>query len=140
MQFIEGHKSPFPFPSYSQPTPTTTSSKRRNHVFKVGGPIHRSRAITTLLQKKIRQVYPVWCSGYIITLNSSKSYVKSWGSVPIWGVRTPRPPGGCDHASSPTHNPWKSVMCDFHITLSHQADSQFESSQPIVKWSPCILA
>ena len=49
--------------------------------------------ITTLLQKKIRQVYPVWSVlvGYIITLYSSKSYVKSWGVRPNFGeVWTPQ--------------------------------------------------
>jgi len=33
-----------------------------NHVFKVGGSNFLVYGITTLLQKKLRQVYPVWCS------------------------------------------------------------------------------
>ena len=36
--------------------------------------------------------------GYIITLYSSKSYVKSWGPSKFWGGRTPRHPSGCTHA------------------------------------------
>jgi len=36
--------------------------QERNHVFKVRGPVSWSIGITTLLQKKIRQVYPVWCN------------------------------------------------------------------------------
>ena len=57
-----------------------------NHVFKVEGPIHWSRVLLPFYRKKFRHVYPVWCSRfYIITLYSSKSYVKSWGSVQILG-------------------------------------------------------
>ena len=52
--------------------------------------------ITTLLQKKIiDRSTQFGAVGYIITLYSSKSYVKSWGVHPDFGeVRTPR---GCTH-------------------------------------------
>jgi len=35
--------------------------------------------------------------GYIITLYSSKSYVKSWGCVEIFGRSWPPTPSGCAH-------------------------------------------
>jgi len=47
--------------------------------------------------EKIRQVYPVWCSRYIITLCFSKNYVNSWGSVQILGRSRPPTPSGCAH-------------------------------------------
>jgi len=58
----------------------TTSSKLGSNSLVYG--------ITTLLQKKIRQFGAV---GYIITLYSSKSYVKCWGSVQIRGSGPPDP-------------------------------------------------
>ena len=45
--------------------------------------------ITTLLQKKINR-YTQFCAvGYIITPYSSKSYIKSWGSIQILGRSGP---------------------------------------------------
>jgi len=68
----------------------------RNHVFNVGGPI------TTLAQKKLDRSTQFGAVDYIITLYSSTSYVKSWGSVQILGVRTPRLPQWL--------RPWRRVM------------------------------
>jgi len=67
----------------------TTSSK-------LGGRIPCSRVLLPFYRKKIRQFGAV---GYIITLYPSKSYVKSWGSVQIWGSGPPLTPSGCAHAS-----------------------------------------
>jgi len=48
--------------------------------------------ITTLLQKKIDRSIRFGAVGYIITLYSSKSYAKSWGSVQILrGLASPTP-------------------------------------------------
>ena len=62
----------------------------RNHVFKVGGPIPWSRVLLPFYRKKLDRSTQFGAVGYIITLYSSKSYVKSWGSVQISGVWTPR--------------------------------------------------
>ena len=35
--------------------------------------------------------------GYIITLYSSNSYVKSWGPSKFWGSPEPQPSSGCAH-------------------------------------------
>ena len=69
----------------------------RNHVFKVGGPIPWSRVLLSFYRKKLDRFTQFGAVGYIITLYSSKSYVKSWGSVQIWGVRTSPTPSGCAH-------------------------------------------
>jgi len=45
--------------------------------------------ITTLLQKKLDRSSQFDAVGYIITLYSSKSYVKSWGSIQILGRSGP---------------------------------------------------
>jgi len=46
-----------------------------------------------LIQKKLDRFTQFGGVGYIITLYSSKSYVKSWGVRPNFGeVRTPGPP------------------------------------------------
>jgi len=65
-----------------------------NHVFKVGGSSSLVYGITTFLQKEIRQATQFGAVGYIITLCTSKGYVKSGGSSKFWGVRKPpsRPP------------------------------------------------
>ena len=47
---------------------------------------------TTILQKKIDRSTQFGAVGYIITLHSSKSYVKSWGPSKFWGGPEPRPP------------------------------------------------
>jgi len=49
-----------------------------NHVFKVGSN-SLVYGITTLLQKKLDRSTQFGAVGYIITLYSLKSYVKSWG-------------------------------------------------------------
>ena len=51
------------------------------------GPVPWSRVLLPLYRKKIRQVYSV---GYIITLYSSKSYVKR-GPSKFWGSWPPEP-------------------------------------------------
>ena len=51
----------------------------RNHVFKVGGPIPWSRVSLLFYRKKIDRSTQFGAVGYIITLYSSKSHVKSWG-------------------------------------------------------------
>jgi len=68
----------------------------RNHVFKVGVEF-LGLWYYYLLQKKIRQVYPGWCSRLHNHTLISKSYAKSWGSVQILGVWTLPNPSGCDH-------------------------------------------
>ena len=72
--------------------------QRRNHVFKVGGPIPWSRVLLPFYRKKIRQVYPVWC----IRLHNHTLFIKKLrnklGSVQILGRSGPtRPPSGCAH-------------------------------------------
>ena len=69
----------------------------RTHIFKVGGPIPWSRVLLPFY-RKIRQLYPVWCSR-LHNHTLSKSYVKSWGSVQILGRSKPLPttPSGCAH-------------------------------------------
>ena len=64
-----------------------------NHVFKFGGPIPWSRVLIPFYSKKLDRSTQFGAVGYIITLHSSNSYVKSWGVRPnFWGVRTPHPP------------------------------------------------
>ena len=63
------------------------------HVFKVGGPIPWSRILLPFYRKKNKQFGAV---GYILTLYSSKSYVKSWGSVQILGRSGPPTISGAD--------------------------------------------
>ena len=48
--------------------------------------------ITTLLRKKIDRSTQFGAVGYIITLHSSKSYVKRWGVRPNFGGPYLRPP------------------------------------------------
>jgi len=48
--------------------------------------------ITTLLQTKFDRSTQFGAVGYIVTLYSSKSYVKSWGSVRILGRSGPSDP------------------------------------------------
>jgi len=62
----------------------------RNHVFKVGGPIPWSRVLLPFHTKKLHRSTQFGTVDYIITLYSSKSYVKSWGVRPNSGeVWTP---------------------------------------------------
>jgi len=73
----------------------------RNHVFRVGGLNLMVYGITTLLQKKIRQVYPVWCSrlhNHPLFINK---VLKRWRVRPniFGGSDSPRPTSGCAHAS-----------------------------------------
>jgi len=55
---------------------TINSMQRRNHVFKVGGPIPWSRVLLPFYRKKLDRYTQFGAVGYIITLYSSKSYVK----------------------------------------------------------------
>ena len=80
----------------------------RNHVFKVGGPIPWSRVLLPFYRKKLDRSTQFGAIGYIITPYSSKSNVKSWGSVKILGrsgppdhpVVAPTPP---EHLSPDLH-------------------------------------
>jgi len=54
-------------------------AKPCNHVFKVGGPIPWSRVLLPFYKKKLDRFAQFGAVCYIITLYSSKSYVKSWG-------------------------------------------------------------
>ena len=58
---------------------------------KLRGPIPWSRVLLPFYRKKLDRSTQFGAIGYIITLYSSKSYVKSWGSVQILGVWTPDP-------------------------------------------------
>jgi len=74
----------------------------------VGQKLHRYRGATTFSKlgvkflglgyyypstfKKLDRLTQFDAVGYIITLYSSKSYVKSWGSVHIFGGPDPQPP------------------------------------------------
>jgi len=49
------------------------------HVFKVGGPVPWSRVLLPFYRKKLDRSTQFDAVGYIITLCSSKGYVKSWG-------------------------------------------------------------
>jgi len=66
---------------------------------KFGGPFPWSRILIPFCRKKSDRSIQFGAVGYIITLYSSKSYVKSWVSVKNFfgGVRTPQPPSGCAH-------------------------------------------
>jgi len=55
--------------------------QERNHVFKVGGPIPWSSVLLPFYRKKLNSYTQFGAVGYIITLYSSKNYVKSRGSV-----------------------------------------------------------
>jgi len=63
----------------------------RNHIFKVGGQIPWFRVLPPFYRKKLDRFTQFGAAGYNITLYSSKSYVKTWGSVQILG--------GSDHAT-----------------------------------------
>ena len=64
----------------------------RYHVFKVGGPIPWSMVLLPFYRKKLDKSTQFGAVGYIITLYSSKSYVKSWGSPSkFWGGPDPTP-------------------------------------------------
>ena len=59
----------------------------------LGGPVPWSRVLLPFYRNKLDRSTQFGAVGYIITLYSSKSYVKSWGVCPNFGeVRTPRPP------------------------------------------------
>jgi len=61
--------------------------------FKVGGPIPWSRVLLPFYRKKIRQVYPVWCSRLHNHTLFIKKLCKKLGVRPNFGeVRTPDPP------------------------------------------------
>jgi len=74
--------------------------QRHNHVFKVGVQFLDLGYYYPSTEKLHRSIW-FGAVGYIITLYSSKSYVKSWGSVQILGRSGPGPPrlsSGCAHA------------------------------------------
>jgi len=48
-------------------------NQRRNHVFKVGGPIPWSRVLLPFYRKKLDRSTQFGAVGYIITLHSPKS-------------------------------------------------------------------
>jgi len=81
------------------------SIQGRNLVFKVEGPIPWSRVLLPFYRKKLDRSTQFGAVGYIITLYSSKSYVKSWGSVQILGDPDP-PPELLVVAPMPV-KPWK---------------------------------
>ena len=61
-------------------------------LFKVGGPISWSRELLSFYRKKLDRSTQFGAVDYIIILYSSKSYVKSWGTVLILGrSKLPRP-------------------------------------------------
>jgi len=64
-------------------------SQRRNHIFKVGGPVPWSRVLLPFYRKKLDRSTQFGAVGYIITLYSSKLPIKL-GVRPNFGeVRTP---------------------------------------------------
>ena len=54
----------------------------RYHVFKAGGPVAWSRVLLPFYRNKIDRSIQFGAVGYVITLYSSKSYVKTWGVRP----------------------------------------------------------
>jgi len=80
-----------------QPHPRP-SNQGRNHVFKVRGPIPWSGVLLPFY-RKIRQVYPVWCSRLHSHTLFIKKLCKKLGVCPNFGeIRTP---SGCVFASNP---------------------------------------
>ena len=76
-------------------------TQRRNHVFKVGGPIPWSIVLLPFYRKK-RQVYPVWCSGlHNHSLFIKKLCKKFGGPSKFWGGPDPLTPSGCAHGLAP---------------------------------------
>jgi len=72
----------------------------RNHFFTVGSTIPWSMVSLPFYRKKLGRSTQFGAVGYIITLYSSKSDVKSWGVRPNFReVWTPRPPSSCVHTS-----------------------------------------
>ena len=55
-----------------------SNKQGHNHVFKVGGPIPWSMVLLRVYRKTIDRSAQFGAVSYIITLYSSKSYVKSW--------------------------------------------------------------
>jgi len=124
----------------------------RNHVFKVG--VQSSvYGITTLQQKKNRQVYPVWCSllHNHTLFNSSKSYVKCWGSVQIFGRSGPPPPvvapmprseGNSSHTATLNRPCFQGESLHFGYVMSHESFSQirFVLNQCIMWTTVAILS
>jgi len=60
----------------------------------VRGPIPCSRVLLPFYRKKLDSSTQFGAVGYIITLYSSKSYVKNWGPSNFWGEGSgpPDPP------------------------------------------------
>ena len=63
----------------------------RYHVFKVGGLVPWSRVLLPFYRKKIRQVYPVWCSRLHNQLFIKKLREKLGGPSKFWGSGPPNP-------------------------------------------------
>jgi len=62
-----------------------------NHVFKVGRPVPWSRVLLPFYRKKLDRSTQFDAVGYIITLYSSKRYVKTWVLSKFWGSGPPFP-------------------------------------------------
>ena len=92
-----------PFNANVQPTFQFTQSQRTRGATtfsKLGGPIPWFRVLLPLYRKKLDRSTQFGAVGYIITLYSPESCVKSWGFRPNFGeVRTsPRLPQWLTHA------------------------------------------
>jgi len=61
----------------------------RNHVFKVGGPIHWTRVILPFYRKKLDRSTHFGAVGYIITLSIHQKASKKLGGPSKFGGRTP---------------------------------------------------
>jgi len=72
--------------------------------FQSWGPIPWSRVLLPFYRKKLDRSTQFGAVGYIITLYSSKSYVKSWGSVQILGRSGPSYPQWL--------HPWKHLFTE----------------------------
>ena len=91
---------------------------------KVRGSSSLVYGITTLLQKKLDRSTQFDAVGYIITLYSSKSYVKTWASVPIfffWG-------GGPDTPDPQRLRPWATSLS---MNTSQSTNKPLNSDQPL---------
>jgi len=84
----------------------------RNHVFKVGGPFFWSRVLLHFYRKKDRSIQ-FGAVSYIITLYSSKSYVKVGVPSKLWGLNPQTPTVVAPMGILPLKS---------HDTVSHRSD------------------
>ena len=91
-----------------------TRPRGHNHVFKVGGPVPSSRVLLPFNRKKLDRSTQFGVVGHIITLYSSKGYVKSSGVRPNFGRRTPRPP---PPSGAPMTRPYICLVTDGTLHL-----------------------